>query len=91
MRAIVVGRKENSDRSILINGLTLIALGLSVLVLDTWGNLFVKTFVGLFWCSFFLFLNGPRLVRTMRVLSRADAKQRDHRSLSAYKRRPSSY
>ena len=56
------------DRKVLINGLTLIALGISIFALDTWGNLFVRLFVGLFWTSFLLFLNGPGLVRALRTL-----------------------
>jgi hypothetical protein len=56
------------DRRVLINGLTLIALGISIFVLDTWGNLFVRVFVGLFWTSFLLFLNGPGVLRALRTL-----------------------
>jgi hypothetical protein len=55
------------DRKILINGLTLIALGISIFVLDTWGNLFVRLFVGLFWISFLAVLNGPGLLRMWRT------------------------
>lgn len=65
---ITIPSRSIPDRKVLINGLTLIALGISIFVLDTWGNLFVWLFVGLFWTSFLLFLNGPGLVRTVRTL-----------------------
>ncbi len=55
-----------ADRRILINALTLIALGLSILFLNSWDNLFVRTTVGLFWGTFFLILNGPDLVSVFR-------------------------
>jgi len=55
-----------ADRRILINALTLIALGLSVLFLNSWDSLFVRTSVGLFWGTFFLILNGPDLVSLFR-------------------------
>jgi len=57
-----------ADRRILINGLTLVALGLSVLLLNSWDNLFVRSSVGLFWGTFFLILNWPGLVQTLRGL-----------------------
>lgn len=76
----------------LINAITLIALGLSMLILDSWSNLFVQVFVGLFWGSFLLILNGPGFVRNVRVLQRANAKQRSiNHDLAAYERRSSSY
>ena len=62
------GLDDSTNRQPLINGLTLIALGISIFALDTWGNLFVWLFVGLFWTSFLLFLNGPGLVRALRTL-----------------------
>jgi hypothetical protein len=55
-----------ADRRILINALTLIALGFSVLFLNSWDNLFVRTTVGLFWGTFFLILNGPDLLSVFR-------------------------
>src|SRR5712692_133036 len=51
-----------ADRRILINGLTLIALGLSVLFLNSWDSLFVRASVGLFWGAFFLISNWSDLV-----------------------------
>jgi len=65
---ITIPSRSVPDRKVLINGLTLIALGISIFALDTWGNLFVRLFVGLFWTSFLLFLNGPGLVRGLRTL-----------------------
>ena len=55
-----------SDRGLLTGGLTLIALGLSILFLNSWDNVFVRTSVGLFWGAFFLILNGPTALRTLR-------------------------
>ena len=67
-----------SERRLLINGLTLIALGLSILFLNSWDNLFVRTSVGLFWGTFLLVLNGPDAVKTFRRL----AKKNDNRRAS---------
>jgi hypothetical protein len=55
-----------ADRRILINGLTLVALGLSVLFLNSWNTLFVRTAIGLFWGTFFLILNWSDLVQIVR-------------------------
>jgi hypothetical protein len=80
------------DNQKLVNAVTLIALGLSMLILDSWSNLFVRVFVGLFWGSFLLILNGPGFVRNMRVLQRANVKQRRiNHDLATYERRSSSY
>lgn len=79
------------DPRILINAITLIALGISILVLDTWGNLFVRLVVGLFWTSFLLFLNGPGLVRALRAPKRLDARRRTNHGLATYEHRPSGY
>jgi hypothetical protein len=65
-----------ADRKILVNGLTLMALGLSVLFLNSWDNLFVRTSVGLFWGTFFLILNWSGLVQTVRGLREENAIQR---------------
>ena len=65
-----------ADRRILINGLTLIALGLSVLFLNSWDNLFVRTTVGLFWGTFFLILHWSWLVQTLRGLRQSNGLQR---------------
>jgi hypothetical protein len=47
---------------------TLIALGLSILFLNSWDNL-SKASVGLFWVAFFLILNGPQALKTFRNLA----------------------
>ena len=60
--------KSHGDRTVLIDAITLIALGLSVLFLNSWDNLVVRTSVGLFWGAFFTILNGPDAWRTLRQL-----------------------
>ncbi len=65
----------SADHKIIINAVTLIALGVSILFLNSWDNLFVRASVGLFWGTFFLILKGPAVVRTFRSL----AKQNDNR------------
>jgi hypothetical protein len=82
---------SSADRSVLINAVTLIALGVSIFVLDSSGNLFVRVFVGLFWGAFMLVLNGPGFVRSMRALKRFDARHRINHGLANYERRPSGY
>jgi hypothetical protein len=70
-----------ADRHILINGLTLVALGLSVLFLNSWNNLFVRTAIGLFWGTFFLILNWSDLVQLVRGLRQKN----DIRSRSSFR------
>jgi hypothetical protein len=65
-----------ADRRILINGLTLVALGLSVLFLNSWNTLFVRTAIGLFWGTFFLILNWSDLVQIIRGLRKRNDIQR---------------
>jgi hypothetical protein len=67
-------RMCRADRALFINSITLIALGLSILFLNSWDNLFVKASVGLFWVGFFVILNGPDAVKAFRSL----AKKNDH-------------
>ncbi len=69
-------QNSTADRRILVNALTLIALGLSVLFLNSWDNLFVRTTVGLFWGTFFLILNGPDLVSVFRKFRTRNELQR---------------
>jgi uncharacterized protein (DUF58 family) len=88
---ITIPSRSVPDRKVLINGMTLIALGLSIFALDTWGNLFVRLFVGLFWTSFLLFLNGPGLVRAMRTLKTNGRRSRIKPSFANYERRTSGY
>jgi uncharacterized protein (DUF58 family) len=93
MRSNPISIQQTSvpDRRVLINGLTLIALGISIFALDTWGNLFVRLFVGLFWTSFLLVLNGPGLVRALRTLKTNGRRSGIKHSLTNYERRTSGY
>jgi hypothetical protein len=65
-----------ADRRILVDGLTLVALGLSVLFLNSWNNLFVRTAIGLFWGTFFLVSNWSGLVQVFRGLRQKNDIQR---------------
>jgi hypothetical protein len=67
---------SRADRRILVNGLTLMALGLSVLFLNSWDNLFVRTAIGLFWGTFFLILSWSDLVQFVRGLRQKNDIQR---------------
>ena len=58
----------SADRKLLTNAIILIALGLSILFLNSWDNLVVRTTVALFWGTFLLILNVPEAVRTIRRL-----------------------
>ena len=63
MNFVSIQPASKGSRSVLINAITLIALGLSILFLNSWDNLFVRASVGLFWGSFSLILNGPAVLR----------------------------
>jgi len=65
-----------ADRRILTNGLTLVALGLSILFLNSWDTLFVRTAIGLFWGTFFLISNWSGFVRTLQSLRQKNDAQR---------------
>jgi len=67
---------STADRRILIDSLTLIALGLSVLFLNSWDTLFVRTAIGLFWGTFFLISNWSGFVRTLQSLRQKNDAQR---------------
>ena len=67
---------STSDRRLLVNGLTLVCLGLSILFLNSWDNLFVRTAIGLFWGMFFLISNWSGLVQTIRALRQKNDIQR---------------
>jgi hypothetical protein len=72
-----VGRSmSRADRAVLINSITLIALGLSILFLNSWDNVFVKASVGLFWGAFFVILNGPDALKSFRSLTKKNDKRR---------------
>ena len=74
--AAIIHSASSSDRRILINGLTLIALGLSILFLNSWDSLFVRTTVGLFWGTFLLILNWSGLVQALRGLGQSNGLHR---------------
>lgn len=61
---------SSADRRLLTSSLTLIALGLSILFLNSWDNLVVRTSVGLFWGGFFLIVHGPAAFRAFRNLAK---------------------
>ena len=67
---------SSADRRSLVDGLTLIALGLSILFLNSWNSLFVRTSIGLFWGTFFLILNWSSLVQAFRRLRQKNDRQR---------------
>jgi len=69
-------QNSNAQRRVLINSLTLIALGLSILFLNSWDNLFVRASIGLFWGTFFLVLNGPEAIKTLRSIAKKNDTRR---------------
>ena len=71
-----VNTGSTADRRLLINGLTLVALGLSVLFLNSWNTLFVRTSIGLFWGTFFVISNWSRLGQTLGGLKQRNDTQR---------------
>ena len=68
--------RSSAESKILVNAVTLIALGLSILFLNSWDTLFVRASVGLFWGTFFLILKGPETVKAFRSLSRNNDNRR---------------
>ena len=77
------GRAINrADRAVLRNAITLIALGLSIFLLNSWDTVFVRASVGLFWGAFFAILNGPDAVRTFRSLTKKNGNRRASYRLS---------
>ena len=69
-------RRLNSDRRIAIHGVTLIALGLSVLFLNSWDNLFVRVSVGFFWGAFLLIVNWGGVVQALQYFKQSNDRQR---------------
>jgi hypothetical protein len=61
-----IKRESGEGTESLLNGGILIALGLSIFVLNEWPGLNVSTTVGLAWAIFFLLLKGPELARLIR-------------------------
>ena len=68
--------ESNAHRKLLTDSITLIALGVSILFLNSWDNLFVRASIGLFWVTFFLILNGPRALKTFRSLAKKNDTRR---------------
>jgi len=68
--ASAIQANSSPNRKLLTNGLTLVALGLSILFLNSWDTLVVRTTVGLFWATFLLILNGPAAVKALRALAK---------------------
>jgi hypothetical protein len=77
-----VSLNSSADRRLLTNGLTLIALGLSILFLNSWDNVIVRTSVGFFWGCFFLILNGPAVFRRLGNLAKKNDTNRSSYGLS---------
>jgi hypothetical protein len=76
-------QRVRAQRKLLTDAITLIALGLSIFLLNSWDNLFVKASVGLFWGAFFLILNGPGAVKTFRSLAKHNDNRRASYELSS--------
>jgi hypothetical protein len=70
------GRAAVRDRRDLVNAVTLIALGLSLIFLNSWDTLFVRSSIGLFWGTFFLILNWSGLISAIRLLKQKNDIQR---------------
>lgn len=75
-------KTSSANQRLLINALTFIALGLSILFLNSWDNLFVRTSVGLFWGSVLLILNGPAAFRSLGNLAKKNDTNRARYGLS---------
>ena len=72
--------ESRSDRNLLVRSLTLLALGLSILFLNSWDTIVVRTTVGLFWGTFLLIINGPAALQAWRGLRKNnDAHRRAHK------------
>ena len=76
-------RSSTADRRAVINAITLIALGVSIFLLNSWDNLFVKASVGTFWLSFFLILKGPDAFKAFRNLAKNNDNGRSSYELSS--------
>ena len=71
-----------AHRKLLTDSITLISLGLSIFLLNSWDNLFVKASVALFWGVFFLMLKGTEFLRTFRSLTKQNGNRRASYELS---------
>ena len=76
-----VHRRLSAERRVAIHGLTLIALGLSVLFLNSWDNPFVRVSVGFFWGAFLLIVNWDGVVQAFQFFK--DANDRNRRSVES--------
>jgi hypothetical protein len=75
-----------ADTRLLFRGLTLIALGLSILFLNSWDSLFVRTAIGLFWGAFFLISNWSQLVSALQSLKQSNGLRRRSTERSSARR-----
>ena len=75
-----------ADQRLLFHGLTFIALGLSILFLNSWDSLFVRTAIGLFWGAFFLILNWSDLVSALQSLKQSNGLRRRSTERSSVQR-----
>ena len=82
MRTRTASQESSAERGLLTSGLILIALGLSILFLNSWDTLVVRTTVGLFWGTFFLILKGPTAIKALRSLKATNDTNRSNRRLS---------
>jgi hypothetical protein len=76
-------RESKAHRKLLTDSIILISLGLSILFLNSWDNVFVKASVGLFWGAFFLILKGPEFISTFRKLAKHNDSRRANYELSS--------
>jgi O-antigen/teichoic acid export membrane protein len=83
LRKTVSNSALEADRKLLRDSITLIALGLSILLLNSWDTLFVKASIGLFWATFFIILNGPQVLQTFRSLAIKNGNRRASYELSS--------
>ncbi len=84
--ATTINQNSTADQRLLFHGLTLIALGLSVLFLNSWDSLFVRTAIGLFWGAFFLILNWSDLVQALQSLKQSNGLRRRSTERSSVQR-----
>jgi O-antigen/teichoic acid export membrane protein len=74
--------EPKAQRKLLTDAITLISLGLSIFLLNSWDTIFVKASVGLFWGTYFLILKGPQVVGTFRSLTKNNDNRRASYELS---------
>jgi hypothetical protein len=74
--------EPKAQRKLLTDAITLISLGLSIFLLNSWDTIFVRASVGLFWGTYFLILKGPEVVGTFRSLTKNNDNRRASYELS---------